>query len=402
MKRDERGEGLPRRYDFSEELPYQIEPEPAVEAFGALKESILRLGVLTPVVIVKESQEIVDGHTRIRAYQELQDEGRRLPPCPVTYLLGYDEAEIIERALDSNEARRQNTPEDRQGVAARVLMRIPQYSLRRLAQIVGCSHMTIRKVKERLIEEGKLSLHEKARGLDGRMHPTKMPGSRRPAKSSDERESHRRQKERNSPSAAKLHDAVSDEELAASDLIDLRGQFVSGSWQATGLQLIQTWAPRSLDAVLLESTGLVPAVEKFRALLRICTAALKPKGLLIAHVEAYEHTTFFAAAKDLGLPLHREYLLVDVPPGQRLTHKMRYRTFHVLSAAKSRTNLPSEEIVFADLKNPVVAVKLLEIYNGLGWNPAKQYKVGVPFLDTGQRPKSIAGNIVLITPLGQL
>jgi len=66
-------------------MKYQVLPELTPIEYEALKSDIAQRGVLVPID-VDEKGEILDGHHRVRAWNELQEGGIEVPSAVLTKL----------------------------------------------------------------------------------------------------------------------------------------------------------------------------------------------------------------------------------------------------------------------------------------------------------------------------
>ena len=126
----------------SGDQPYQLLPALSPDEFAALKADIRAHGVLVPIELDTDGS-ILDGHHRFRGWTELRAEGVRLPDYPRIVRAGLSEDEKIGHVLALNLARRHLTPKQRAGVVG--MLRIKGWSLRRIAEVVGVHHDTVRR-----------------------------------------------------------------------------------------------------------------------------------------------------------------------------------------------------------------------------------------------------------------
>src|SRR5262245_28939040 len=97
--------------------PYQLLPALTAEEYAALKEDIRRHGVLVP--LEKDEQgNVLDGHHRLRAWEELKAEGVKLPDPAVIIRPGLSEAEKRAHVRSLNLNRRHLTREQRRQLIA--------------------------------------------------------------------------------------------------------------------------------------------------------------------------------------------------------------------------------------------------------------------------------------------
>jgi len=121
-------------------IPYQLLPDLSGEQFAALKADVALRGVLVPIE-VDEKGAVLDGHHRLRAWQELRKEGVRVPQYPRVIRRFPDEDAKIAHALRLNLSRRHLTRRQRADVAGTLRQR--GWSHRRVADLLGVSHATV-------------------------------------------------------------------------------------------------------------------------------------------------------------------------------------------------------------------------------------------------------------------
>jgi len=124
------------------EQQYQLLPALTDEEYSALKADISQHGVLVPVEIDTEGR-LLDGHHRLRAWTELRAEGVKVPDYPRIVRAGLTEDDKVAHVLALNLARRHLTPKQRAEVVG--TLRLKGWSLRRIAQVVGVHHDTVRR-----------------------------------------------------------------------------------------------------------------------------------------------------------------------------------------------------------------------------------------------------------------
>jgi adenine-specific DNA-methyltransferase len=122
--------------------PYQLLPELSEAEFATLKADIAAHGVRVPVVVDADSGAIIDGHHRVRAFEELRAEGIRVPDYPREVRRFASEQERVDFVLAGNLFRRHLTREQRRALGAR--LRSEGWSLRRIGDVLGVHHDTVR------------------------------------------------------------------------------------------------------------------------------------------------------------------------------------------------------------------------------------------------------------------
>lgn len=149
---------------------YQIMPDMSPHQFEALKLDIQEQGVLTPIDIDEEGN-ILDGHHRFRACQEL---GITNYPTIVRLELSEEEKRLFARK--SNMMRRHlNRKQIRELIAAQ-LKETPQWSNNRVAKELGVDSKTVKTVRKSLEATSEIPKLTKLEGIDG-----KTRGKRKPA-----------------------------------------------------------------------------------------------------------------------------------------------------------------------------------------------------------------------------
>lgn len=101
-------------------MKYQVMPDLTPIEYEALKADIASNGVLIPVEM-DENGDLLDGHHRVRAWEELQGEGVNLPDYPSIIRAGMTEEQKRNHARRLNVLRRQLTPEQRREIAQDML-----------------------------------------------------------------------------------------------------------------------------------------------------------------------------------------------------------------------------------------------------------------------------------------
>jgi ParB-like chromosome segregation protein Spo0J len=130
--------------------------------YEALKESIRRWGVILPVV-KDENGNVIDGHQRVRACEELGIEN-----YPVLILAGLTEEEKHDHAYILNLLRRRLTQQQMRDLIAAELKRTPDLSDNWLAQLLGTTDKTVEAVRQKLISSSEIPKLDALRGKDGK------------------------------------------------------------------------------------------------------------------------------------------------------------------------------------------------------------------------------------------
>lgn len=149
--------------------PYQLLPPISEQEFARLKQDIAAKGVLIPIE-QDERGNLLDGHHRMRAVQELRGAGVNVPDPPVIVRVGLSEFEKRAHVRAINLHRRHLTAAQRRAVIEDQLREVPGRSDRAIAHDLAVSPTTVGMVRRRLGERGEtVQTGQSARtGRDGR------------------------------------------------------------------------------------------------------------------------------------------------------------------------------------------------------------------------------------------
>jgi ParB-like chromosome segregation protein Spo0J len=156
---------------------FQVMPDLSPEEYAALKNSIAERGVEVPIV-EDAAGNIIDGHHRKRAWEELKALGFDLADLPreTRTDLGTDQAKR-DLALSLNLQRRHLNRQQRKEVISSALKATPERSDRWLADVVGADHKTISSVRRHLEVRGEIPQVNRLYGKDGKSY-VRLRGSR--------------------------------------------------------------------------------------------------------------------------------------------------------------------------------------------------------------------------------
>lgn len=150
-------------------MKYQVMPDLTPVEYEILKASIEEHGVLVPVE-VDEHGELLDGHHRVRAWQELRAEGLNIADYPRLIRGGWTEEQKRNHARRLNVVRRHLSKEQRDQLM--IDMRRDGMSYRAIAEAVGVSHETARSaVANTTVKNLTVDLPDRILGKDGKMRP---------------------------------------------------------------------------------------------------------------------------------------------------------------------------------------------------------------------------------------
>lgn len=148
---------------------YQFMSELAPDVFAALKADIAIRGVLTPIDVDEEGN-ILDGHTRYRAWCEL----KRNEPPPTIVRTGLSEAEKRSFARRQNILRRHLSRDQMHEIIEAELREAPSRSDRTIAKELGISPTTVGEARRRMASDREIPQLEATVGADGKRRP-RMP-----------------------------------------------------------------------------------------------------------------------------------------------------------------------------------------------------------------------------------
>jgi ParB-like chromosome segregation protein Spo0J len=159
--------------------PYQLMPPLSDKDYRDLKESIRRHGVYADVE-KDEHGNVLDGHHRVRAWEELRAEGVRLPDYPVKIRPGLSESEKRAFVRTVNVERRHLTREQKRQLIADQLRETPERSNRQVAEELGVDHKTVAVVRDTIEATGEIpSWNARPERMGGRVRRSSSRIARR-------------------------------------------------------------------------------------------------------------------------------------------------------------------------------------------------------------------------------
>lgn len=151
---------------------YQLMPDMTPAQFAELKDDIRQHGVLIPIEFDQE-ENILDGHHRYRAFNELIEEGVDLPLYDKIVRRFSSEEEKVAYVVALNVKRRHLTPEQRQELVVRLRKEFG-YTLAKISQTLGISIATASRDINALPEAEREELKAvQVQGADGRAYNPK-------------------------------------------------------------------------------------------------------------------------------------------------------------------------------------------------------------------------------------
>ncbi len=153
---------------------YQVMPPLSGEEYQALKEDIAERGVMLPVVLDGEGN-VIDGHHRIRALEELRGEGRDVAdPITITRSDLQTDQDKRDEAWRLNMQRRHLNREQKREAIERKLKESPEWADNRIAQLLGVDGKTVRLARVQLEGRKEIAKLKKLVGTDGKEYPREL------------------------------------------------------------------------------------------------------------------------------------------------------------------------------------------------------------------------------------
>lgn len=146
-------------------MKYQVMPDLTPLEYEALKADIANAGAVLVAIELDEDGAILDGHHRVRAWEELRQEGHDLPGYPRVVRRGMTEQQKRAHAYRLNTHRRHLTREQRDEVMRQ--MRADGATYQEIADAVGVGYATA----YRAAADVELIQMDKVTGADGKRYP---------------------------------------------------------------------------------------------------------------------------------------------------------------------------------------------------------------------------------------
>lgn len=162
----------------------QILPAPSETEYAALKADIAKRGIQVPIE-VDEKGDILDGNSRVRAWEELRTEGVKLPDYPRIVRSGMSDAEKRNHARSLNIIRRHLTKEQMEPIWTE--MRADGMTYEAIAEASGVERHTVMKQFGKNYQ----TQPKKVVGKDGKHYPPKKKRKRASIFANDERQQKR-------------------------------------------------------------------------------------------------------------------------------------------------------------------------------------------------------------------
>lgn len=171
----------------ADQARFQLFSPLSAEKYAALKEDIRKNGVLVPVEL-DQNGEVLDGHHRIRIWEELRNEGLPVADYPRVVREFSSDDDREEHAAKINSNRRDISTEDKQRIALRWRQR--GWSYRRIADALGVNASTVLRWmpdEESTVADATVGMPDRVIGMDGKSRPATMPKPVTPESGVEER-----------------------------------------------------------------------------------------------------------------------------------------------------------------------------------------------------------------------
>ena len=265
---------------------WQLLPDLSADEYSSLKADIAVNGIHIPVVVDAETGAVMDGHHRVRAWQELRAEGVRLADYPrqVRHFAGDDER--LAFVVAANLFRRHLTRHQRAELVTRLRER--GWSLRRISGAIGVHHDTVR---EDLAGVGDPT-PARVEGADRKWYPARRPPpSVFVASKRDEARGRKALQALGENASGLIGLARAEERARLATLASKRGVDVPAIVEGAAYELrlgdfhevLADVADASIDAVVTDPPYNVPGIPLFEELGSFALRVLKPGRLAVVY-----------------------------------------------------------------------------------------------------------------------
>lgn len=167
----------PSTGEITPDAPYQLLPLMNDDRYQELKADIAARGVRVPVVY-DDQGNILDGHHRVRAWEELTAAGMSMPDYPREIVKFNDEDKKRNHVYALNLLRREMTREERDQVIAR--MRAEGMTQPAIQEVAGVSKGSIHRALS-VSPNGETEQPATVTGKDGKTYPARKPRKKKAA-----------------------------------------------------------------------------------------------------------------------------------------------------------------------------------------------------------------------------
>jgi ParB-like chromosome segregation protein Spo0J len=338
---------------------WQLLPPLSDGEYASLKADIAEHGVLVPPVVDAETGEVLDGHHRVKAWNELRADGVRVPDYPRDVRRFSTDEERIGFVLATNLFRRHLDRRQRAAVVAGLRER--GWSLRRVSDALGVHHETVRRDLEGVADAtGEASSSATIVGRDQKTYPARRPT---PIPSIVVRSS--RDESRARAAFAVLGDEAPGRDLRRAEekarlaalarrrSEELPAQIEGLGWEIrTGdfREVLADLPDQSVDAIITDPPYNLESVPLYSDLSAFAARVLKPGRLCVVYCGKHVLPEYF---ERLGEHLEYTWTAAIFLPGRHnLFHRKkifgRWRPVAMFSAGPYEARIPIVDALWAE------------------------------------------------------
>ncbi|MBR9804655.1 ParB N-terminal domain-containing protein [bacterium] len=170
------------QYPPSESAPYQVLGWMSPKDFENLKQSIRQSGQVCVPIVTTFDGEIIDGHHRKLAVDQLRSEGEKIQVPPEVMLQIDDPEERRAQALRLNMQRRNLSRKQKREIVESEIKRDPSRNNTWIADTCGVDPKTVRKIRSSLVSMKEIPHSETLETRGGKKYPSVIARDSREAK----------------------------------------------------------------------------------------------------------------------------------------------------------------------------------------------------------------------------
>jgi ParB-like chromosome segregation protein Spo0J len=338
---------------------WQILPPLTDGEYASLKADIAEHGVLVPPVVDAETGEILDGHHRVKAWNQLRAAGIHVPDYPRDVRRFSTDEDRIGFVLAANLFRRHLDRKQRAAVVAGLRER--GWSLRRVSDVLGVHHETVRRDLEGVADAtGDASQAATVVGRDRKNYPARRPT---PIPSIVVRSS--RDESRARAALAVLGDETPGRDLRRAEekarlaaLARRRSEEVPPQIEGPGWEIrtgdfrevLADLPDQSVDAIVTDPPYNLESVPLYSDLSQFAARVLKPGRLCVVYCGKHVLPEYFERLGE-----HLEYMwtaAILLPGRHNLFHRKkifgRWRPVAMFSAGPYEARTPIVDALWAE------------------------------------------------------
>jgi ParB-like chromosome segregation protein Spo0J len=340
-------------------VAWQLLPPLTDSEYASLKADIAEHGILVAPVVDAETGEILDGHHRVKAWNELRTDGVRVPDYPRDVRRFSTDEDRIGFVLAANLFRRHLDRKQRAAVVARLRER--GWSLRRVSDALGVHHETVRRDLEGVADAtGDESQSTTIVGRDQKTYPARRPT---PIPSIVVRSS--RDEARARAALAVLGDEAPGRDLRRAEekarlaaLARRRSEEVPAQIEGPGWEIrtgdfrevLADLPDQSVDAIITDPPYNLESVALYSDLSAFAGRVLKPGRLCVVYCGKHVLPEYFERLGE-----HLEYMwtaAIFLPGRHNLFHRKkifgRWRPVAMFSAGPYEARIPIVDALWAE------------------------------------------------------